>query len=218
MGTITRQHSRRIKPTVKEYKDLIFDLLPAQGNWSEESYLWLTDHTTRLVEFTDGYLEPLPMPTDKHQDVLQILFLLFFAHLKPLGGKVHFAALRMRIRNGKFREPDLLLVKSAKDPRRQNRFWTGADLALEVVSKEKPERDLIDKRGDYAEGRVPEYWIVNPQTETITVLRLEGNAYFEHGVFRRGDAAASLILPGFSVLVSEVFDVDSPPDDDAAED
>jgi len=218
MSTMTRQASRPAKLTMKAYKDLIFDLLPAQGKWSDEDYLWLTDHTTRLVEFTDGFLEPLPMPTDKHQDVLQLLFLLFLAHVKPRGGKVHFAALRLRIRDGKFREPDLLLVKSAKDPRRKNRFWMGADLALEVVSEDKPERDLIDKRHDYAEGRVPEYWIVNPQTETITVLRLEGAAYVEHGVFRRGDVATSVILPGFAVNVAEVFDVESPPDNDESDD
>src|SRR5258707_732732 len=81
---------------------------------------------------------------------------------------------------------DLLLVKDAKDPRRQNRFWLGADLTLEVVSEDKPARDLIDKRHDYAEGGVPEYWIVNPQDETITVLKLDGSVYVEHGVFRRG--------------------------------
>src|SRR5205814_9350990 len=160
-----------------------------------------------------GYLEPLPMPTDKHQGVLELLFLLLLGHVKPLGGMVHLAILRLRIRRGKFREPDLLLVKSAKDPRRRNRFWTGADLALEVVSKDKPERDLIDKRHDYAEGRVPEYWIVNPQTETITVLRLEGAAYVEHGVFGRGQQATSVILAGFSVSVDDVFNVDSPPVD-----
>jgi hypothetical protein len=38
--------------------------------------------------------------------------------------------------SGKFREPDLLLLLSAADKRRQNRFWLGADLALEVVSEE----------------------------------------------------------------------------------
>ena len=105
--------------------------------------------------------------------------------------KSDFAPLRLRIRPGKFREPDLLLLLSAADSRRQNRFWLGADLALEVVSEEKPERDLVDKRGDYAEGRVPEYWIVNPQTETITVLRLRGDAYEEAGIYRRGESAAS---------------------------
>ena len=121
---------------------------------------------------------------------------------------MRFAALRLRIRPGKFREPDLLLVLSATDPRRQNRFWTGADLALEVVSPDKPERDLVDKRGDYAEARVPEYWIVNPQTETITVLRMDGDAYVEAGNFRRGELAASHLLEGFAVDVKAVFDAD----------
>src|SRR5262245_6166124 len=163
-----------------EFKHLLIDLLPDQGSWSEEEYLWLTDHTTRLVEYTDGFLEPLPMPTDKHQTILQFLFLAFRAVVCPMGGKVHFAALRLQIRPGKYREPDLLLLKSATDERRSNRFWTGADLTLEVVSKEKPERDLIDKRGDYAEGKVPEYWIVNPVSETITVLILKGKKYATH--------------------------------------
>ncbi|HMC90439.1 MAG TPA: Uma2 family endonuclease, partial [Gemmataceae bacterium] len=79
---------------------------------------------------------------------------------------------------------------------------------LEVVSEDKPERDLLDKRGDYAEARVPEYWIVNPQTETITVLRLRGNAYEEAGTYRRGQSATSVLLAEFSVDVSAVFDAD----------
>jgi Uma2 family endonuclease len=116
--------------------------------------------------------------------------------------------LRLRIRAGKFREPDLLLLLSAADPRRQNRLWLGADLALEVVSEEKPERDLVDKRGDYAEGRVPEYWIVNPQAETITVLHLRGDVYEEAGIFRPGESTSSVLLAGFSVAVTAVFEAD----------
>jgi Uma2 family endonuclease len=193
---------------VQEWKDLLEGILPRQGAWSENEYLILTDHRNRLVEFTDGFLEALPMPTDKHQSVLQFLFLAFFQHVGSRGGKVHFAPLRLRIRPGKFREPDLVLLISADDARRQNRFWLGADLALEVVSEEKPERDLIDKRGDYAEGRVPEYWIVNPQTDTITVLRLRGDAYEEAGTYRRGESAASVLLPGFSLDIAAVFDAD----------
>lgn len=41
--------------------------------------------------------------------------------------------------------------------RADRRFWDGADLALEVVSEDKQERDLVDKRADYAEAHVPEY-------------------------------------------------------------
>jgi Uma2 family endonuclease len=198
----------------EEYKQVILDLLPNQGSWTEAEYLWLTDSTRRLVEFTDGRLEVLPMPTDLHQATVRFMFLALFAFVTPLGGEVFFSPLRMRIRPRKFREPDVLLMKSAKDPRRRNRFWLGADLTLEVVSEDKPERDLIDKRFDYAEAKVPEYWIVNPQSETITVLRLENESYIEHGVFARGHRATSLILPGFGVDVAEVFDREKVPDDD----
>jgi len=195
-------------PPTQEWKDMLEELLPPQGNWTEEQYLVLTDHRNRLVEFTDGFLEVLPMPTDKHQGILGFLYLTFLNFTEPRGGKVRFSPLRLRIRPGKFREPDILLLLSAADSRRQNRFWLGADLALEVVSEEKPERDLVEKRGDYAEGRVPEYWIVDPQTETITVLRLRGDAYEEAGIYRRGESAASMVLPDFSVAVAAVFDAD----------
>jgi Uma2 family endonuclease len=189
-----------------EWKELLEDILPPQGAWSEEKYLTLTDHSNRLVEYTDGFLEPLPMPTDRHQTILKLLFLAFHQFIDPLGGTVQFAALRLRIRPGKYREPDLLLLQSAHDPRRQERFWTGADLALEVVSADKPGRDLHDKPVDYAEIGVPEYWIVDPETETITVLQLKGDKYSEAGRFARGSRATSMLLPGFGVDVSTVFD------------
>jgi Uma2 family endonuclease len=195
-------------PPAQQWKDVLEELLPPQGRWSEEEYLVLTDHRNRMVEFTDGFLEVLPMPTDKHQAILGFLYQAFVGLIGPRGGKVRFSPLRLQIRAGKFREPDLLLLRSATDPRRQNRFWLGADLALEVVSEEKPERDLVDKRGDYAEGGIPEYWIVNPQTETITVLSLRGNVYEEAGIYRRGESADSTVLTGFSVAVAAVFDVD----------
>jgi Uma2 family endonuclease len=189
----------------EEWKDVLEDILPRQGSWSDEEYLVLTDHRNRLVEFTDGFVEVQPLPTDKHQAILGFLYLAFLTFVEPRGGKVRFSPLRLRIRPGKFREPDLLLLL-ATDSRWQNRYWLGADLALEVVSEEKPERDLVQKRGGYAEGRVPEYWIVNPQTETITVLHLRGDAYEEAGVYRRGESAASVLLAGFSAAVAAVFD------------
>lgn len=150
-------HSTSDLATAQEWGEVLEEILPRQGEWSEEEYLVLTDHRSRLVEFTDGFLEVLPMPTDEHQSLLKFLFLAFFQFFESRGGTVQFAPLRLRIRPGKFREPDLLLLISAADPWRQNRFWEGADVALEAVSEHKPERGLIDKRVDYAEARVPEY-------------------------------------------------------------
>ena len=94
----------------------------------------------------------LPTPTDKHQCILEFLYFAFCHFIKARGGKAHIAPVRLRIRTRKFREPDILLLLSATDERRQNRYWLGADLTLEVVSEDKPEQDLVDKRGDYAEG------------------------------------------------------------------
>ncbi|HEX3150971.1 MAG TPA: Uma2 family endonuclease [Gemmataceae bacterium] len=191
-----------------ESPERLLDILDQQGNWTEEEYLSLTDHTSRLVEFTDGFLELLPMPTDYHQAILQLLLYAFDAFLKPLGGKVRIAPLRLRIGKGKFREPDLLLLRSAADRRRQDRFWTGADLVVEVVSPDKPERDLVAKRQDYAAAGVAEYWIVNPSNETILVLVLNKKRYRQLGCFVRGGVAQSSLLQGFQLGVDQVFDAD----------
>lgn len=61
-------------------------------------------------------------------------------------------------------------------------------------------------RGDYAEAAIPEYWIVDPETETITVLALGDAGYVTHGVYGRGDRASSPALPGFAVDSGDVFD------------
>ena len=114
--------------------------------------------------------------------------------------------MRLRIRDGKFREPDLLLATDADDPGCRNDYWLGADLVVEVISPDNPDRDLIDKRMDYAGAGIPGYWIVNPVADTVTVLILSDGEYGEHGVFRPEEQANSPSLPGFSVDVKRMFD------------
>ncbi len=185
---------------------LLREVLPPQGGWSDEEYLWLTDRCKRLIEFTDGHVQELPMPTFTHQAVLLALYRLLYEFLTPRGGVVMVSALRMRIREGKFREPDLLLLRDRSDSRCRDRYWLGADLVVEVVSPDDPDRDLVEKRADYAEAGIPEYWIVDPRDQTITVLALEGDVYVEHGVFVAGDSAGSRLLEGFAADVTAVFD------------
>jgi Uma2 family endonuclease len=194
--------------TLLDSPERLLDALDRQGSWTEEEYLALTEHTTRLVEFTDGFLELLPIPTDHHQAIVQLLLYAFDGFLKPLGGKVRIAPLRLHIKKGGFREPDLLLLLSASDRRRQNRFWTGADLIVEALSPDKPERDLVLKRRDYAAAGVAEYWIVNPSSETIVVLVLNNKRYRRLGSFGRGSVAHSSLLQGFRLDVNQVFDAD----------
>src|SRR2546428_9829914 len=59
-------------------------LFPDQGEWSEDDYLWLTDHTRCLVEFTDGHVEVLPMPTDAHQRIVLFLYRALYAFLAAI--------------------------------------------------------------------------------------------------------------------------------------
>lgn len=191
---------------VRESDGLEVGLQSLQGLWTEELYLKLTEQTNHLVEFTDGMIEVLPMPTDNHQVLLAYLYEQLLMFLRPRGGKVLFAPLRVRIREGKHREPDILLVRRADDPRRQNRYWLGADLVVEIVSPDDPERDIKVKRADYAEAGIPEYWIVNPEDDTITVLTLADDAYAEHGVFQRDSVATSVVLQDFTVSVAALFD------------
>jgi Uma2 family endonuclease len=198
-------HTLELK-LIRKADGVELDLDSLQGLWTEEQYLKLTDQTNHLIEFTDGVLEVLPMPTDSHQVLLLLLYELLKNRVKPEGGIVLVAALRLRIRPGKFREPDVLLLLAADDPRRQDAYWLGADLVVEIVSPDNPVRDTVDKRRDYAEAGIPEYWIVNPLDETITVLALQGTAYATHGVFRRGEQATSVLLAGFRVSVDDVFD------------
>jgi Uma2 family endonuclease len=198
------------QPTLQMLWDddkLVLDLGALQGLWTAEQYLKLTDQTNRLIEFTDGYVEVLPMPTRRHQVILAFFYELFVAFIRPRGGKVLFAPLRVQLRPNKYREPDLVLLLDTNDVRNQNAFWLGADLVLEIVSPDDPERDTRVKRADYAEAGIPEYWIVNPADETITELKLDGDAYAEFGTFRRGVQAASALLNGFAVRVDDVFDL-----------
>ena len=201
--------------TQEELTRLVQEVVPPQGQWSQDDYLWLTSCTSRCIEFTDGRIEVLPMPTDEHQSMLAHLYEVLSGFLRGQGGKVLFAPLRLRIREGKFREPDLVAVRDAGDTRRQSRFWLGADLVVEIVSPDHPARDLIDKRRDYAEARIPEYWIVDPRTRTLTVLALDGSAYAVRGVHRRGARARSVSFDGLSVDVDAVFDAAGAPGEPA---
>jgi Uma2 family endonuclease len=196
------------QPPPETWANDLTALLPAQGYWSEAEYLWLTEHSNRLVEYNDGHLEMLPMPTDRHQTIVFFLQTIFAAWLRPRRGKVLASPLRLRLTPTQYREPDILLLLAADDPRRHDRYWEGADLVLEVVSQDDRRRDLVLKRAEYAAAGIPEYWIVDPEHETVTVLRLDQNTYVEGGVYKRGEAAASVLLAGLTVDVASVFDAE----------
>ncbi|RLT38383.1 MAG: Uma2 family endonuclease [Chloroflexi bacterium] len=184
----------------------IAELFPAQGHWSEGDYLVL--ETNRLVEFSNGYIEVLPMPSISHQFIVLFLYEMLKKYVRRHRlGRVLVAPARVRLWRGKHREPDVFLLLSKSARRIHEQYVEGADLVMEVVSggARDRERDLIEKRQEYAQAGIPEYWIVDPETETIIVLHLDGDEYAEQGLFQRGETATSRLLPGFAVAVNKVL-------------
>ena len=180
-------------------------LYPAQGTWSEQEYLRLD--IGRQVEYTHGVLEFLPMPTLSHQDIVRYLLQRLDAHVRKENlGRVYFAPCPVRIGKGKYREPGLFFLKHERIGDRKTPP-DGADLIVEVVSEgeENRRRDLVEKRREYAEAGIPEYWVVDPQYRRIIVFVLEGETYRVHGEFGPGQRAASVLLPGFEVSVEETL-------------
>ena len=178
-------------------------LYPAQGQWTEEDYLAL--HTNQLIEFTRGVLEFLEVPTRKHQLIVAALYHKLYQYNLQRGlGEVHFAPLRIRVAPSTIREPDVLFLANERLSEDTTIPPEGADLAMEVVSPspESRERDLVKKRHDYALAGISEYWIIDPDRETITVLALEDDQYQMIGEYRNGQKAASRLLPGFEIDVS----------------
>ncbi len=183
-------------------------LFPPQGEWSADEYLSLTDDIARLVELTDGQLEVLEMPTTSHQQTVLFLISQFSPWCQEQqAGIALMAPIRVQLRPGVFREPDIVFVSTENQSVVGEDFWLGADLVMEVVSASprSRRRDLEQKRREYAEAKIREYWIVDPHKVTIQVLELSSGDYRVAGEYGRSELAKSLLLPGFSVSVDQVL-------------
>jgi Uma2 family endonuclease len=144
------------------------------------------------------------MPTIIHQLILKYLCweLDAFVRAGHLGTVVP-APYQVQVRRGKYREPDVLFIKRENESAIGEAFRTIADLVMEIVSDSHRHHDLVTKRNEYAGAGIPEYWIIDPEDETITVfvLKPKRKTDGEHGVFRKGERATSKVLLGFGIDV-----------------
>jgi len=137
----------------------------------------------------------LPIPTTSLQDVVLLLLEALLAFVRPRRfGKALMAPIKLRTQPRNYREPAVLFVMRKNIAYVGEQFWDGADLVMEVVSPDDPQRDYIGKRRDYAAAGVSEYWIVDPMKKTITVLKLMRGKYQTHGVLKRGEITTSALL------------------------
>jgi Uma2 family endonuclease len=203
---------RRSKPVNNSLGKPAWDIAlsyPMQGDWTEEDYLELESaFGNRMIELANGCLEVLPMPSLKHQRIVKWLLGKVDDFVVPRKlGETAMAPLPVRLFRGGIREPDIMYFEARRILDADRRPLDGADLVMEIPSpgRKNRERDLQVKREEYARAKIPEYWIVDPETKTITVLTLSGKSYKVHGAYKPGDQAASKLLKGFKVAVSDVF-------------
>lgn len=162
--------------------------------------------TNQPCELWDGELIMAPAPFFDHQKTV----LRFYRRLDDwvsFGklGEVVASPIDMVLSPHRAVQPDVAFIATARLAIIQRVIRGPADLVAEVVSLEGPSRDRIEKRDLYEQHGVKEYWIIDPEPETVEVLALMNGRYELVKRSRPGDTAASQLLPGFKVAVDYLF-------------
>ena len=162
--------------------------------------------TNQPCELWDGELIMAPAPFFDHQKTV----LRFYRKLDDwvsFGklGEVIASPIDMVLSPHRAVQPDVAFIATARLGIIQRVIRGPADLVAEVVSLEGRSRDPIEKRDLYEQHGVKEYWIIDPEPETVEVLALMNGRYELVKRSRPGDTAASQLLPGFKVAVDYLF-------------
>ena len=102
------------------------------------------------------------------------------------------------------RHPDLAIYLTAP-PEEQNPWaiWI-PEVAIEVVSPGSEHRDYVEKREEYFDFGIKEYWIVDADKKEVLVLRRSRGKWAER-TLRPGDIYETKLLPGFQFDCGLVF-------------
>lgn len=140
---------------------------------------WLAERASRGVdrwdEVWDGVLHVPPTPSTFHQiferDLEDVLLPLARKHGLDAIHQVSVIDPDKGLKN--YRTPDITIANPSDFSRRGAEAT--AELVVEILS---PHDEAREKFPFYAARRIPEYWIVDPDTREIEVYILRGNTYF----------------------------------------
>lgn len=174
-----------------------------------EHYRNAPESERERYELYEGELVMVPSPSLKHQLILGNLvdFLRRFVNENDLG-VVLFSPLDVILGGDTVLQPDILFVAKARAEILAAEGIRGApDLVVEILSEATAKRDRTYKKTLYARYGVKEYWLVNPEAETIEVLILKESGYEPAGKYaRRGKVQfTSPLLKGLSIDLDAVF-------------
>lgn len=158
-------------------------------------------------ELLRGELLMVPSPSFAHQKIAGRLFSLLdmFVDEKALGDVI-IAPFDVVLSPTNVLQPDVLFVSNSQTSIITDANAQGAPaLVIEIISPSSGTRDRETKRNIYAEHGVGEYWIVDPDARTISVLSLDGKELREVGRYTSGDTLSSPTLPGLALDPESIF-------------
>ena len=178
-----------------------------------DEYLTYDDGTDNRYELEDGVLIPMTPASPIHSDIVEIVYDTFKAEVKRLGLdlKVKQGDVGVRTRFSRSRQPDIAIIQG-EDWRRLRQFKKSAILevpallVVEVVSpgEDNENRDYIKKMTEYAEFGIPEYWIIDPLTEQITINFLINGSY-QNTIFTGQQQIISQLFPELNLTVEQIL-------------
>ena len=157
-------------------------------------------------EIINGELVVTPSPVPRHQIVLTNLIFRLQSHIEAEElGMLLPAPTDIRLSSGNVLIPDLsFTLKRREDIIGLKAVEGPPDLVIEILSPGTRRRDLTTKRALYVGFGVSEYWLVDPEARTVTVLVLAGDRY-ETLPIGKDNRIQSRILPGLALDLPAVF-------------
>lgn len=189
---------------------------PTPQRMTLEEYLAYDDGTDARYELRDGILVAMGAESDINVVIGSFLFSIFLQWV-PYYCIRRGTEIAVSGSAANTRYPDLVVVTEdgaaalVGKPRSLITFNMPAPaLVVEVVSssdsnEQSRNRDYVDKRQEYAQRGIPEYWIVDPIAGVILVLKLVQGHYQEQR-FTGDQHLVSSGLPTLTLSAKQVFD------------
>ena len=178
----------------------------AERIWTYDEMLAELPETNAPVELWDGEIIMSPAPSFFHQQIVDHFHDALKRWIRPHRlGKTATAPLDMVLAPNLAVQPDVMFISNERRHIIQRVLMGAADLVLEVISPGTRHRDRIEKRDLYEQHGVKEYWIADPDAQTVEVLFLENQQYKLAGRWRPGETARSRLLEGFEVDVKQLL-------------
>lgn len=178
----------------------------AKRLWTYAEMVAELPETNLPVELWNGELITSPAPHPNHQEItLNFAYALKKFVTRAKLGKVYASPVDVVLTLRRVVQPDVLFIAKARLGIVKHCIDGVPDLAMEVISEHSWQRDRIEKKALYEQAGLPEYWIVDPDSETIEVFALTEGVYQLHSRANRRQAAKSKLLPGFGLAFKELL-------------